>query len=53
MDNIVPVDPVVEGIKEGFRIPLKDLKAFETLNGVLKEDKVKRMKLVPNILFSG
>ena len=53
MDNTVPVDPEVEGIKEEFRIPLKDLKAFDTLNGVLKQDKVKRMKLVPHILFNG
>jgi hypothetical protein len=32
MDNTVPVDPEVKGIKEEFRIPLRDLKAFDTLN---------------------
>ena len=47
MDNTVPADPEVEEIKEEFRIPLRDLKSFDTLNGVLKQDKVKRMKLVP------
>lgn len=51
MDNTVPADPEVGGIKEEFRIPLTDLKSFDTLNVVLKQDKVKRLKLVPKILF--
>lgn len=53
MDNTIPVDQEVEGIKQEFRIPIRDLKGFDTLNLVLKQDKVKRMKLVPNILFNG
>ena len=51
MDNTVPADPEVGGLKDEFRIPLTDLKSFDTLNVVLKQDKVKRLKLVPKILF--
>ncbi len=52
MDNTVPADPQIEGIKEEFCIPLKDLKSFDTLNGILKQDKVKRMKMVAKIIFN-
>ena len=52
MDNTVPADPQIEGIKEEFCIPLKDLKSFDTLNGILNQDKVKRMKMVAKIIFN-
>lgn len=53
MDNTIPQDPELTGINEEFRIPITDYKLFDALNAVLKQDKVKRLKLVKSILFVG
>ena len=51
MDNTIPPDPELEGVKEEFRIPVTNLKFFDTLNIVIKQDKIKRLKLVRSILL--
>lgn len=53
MDNTFLPDPELEGVREEFRILLTDWKLFDTLNVVLKQDKITRLKLVRSILFIG
>ncbi|XP_045032947.1 uncharacterized protein LOC123474649 [Daphnia magna] len=45
MDNTIPREPDLDGIKEEFHIPVTDFKFFDTLNAVLKQDKIKRSKM--------
>lgn len=51
MDNTIPREPDLDGIKEEFHIPVTDLKFFDTLNAVLKQDKIKKSKMVSSIVF--
>ncbi|XP_045026504.1 uncharacterized protein LOC116935065 isoform X2 [Daphnia magna] len=45
MDSTIPREPDLDGIKEEFHIPVTDLKFFDTLNAVLKQDKIKKSKM--------
>ena len=51
MDNTIPPDPEQGGIREELCIHIVNLRSFDSLNLVLKSDKIKRMKLVSNNHF--
>lgn len=46
LDNTTPQEQEKERMKEVLGIPVKSLRAFESLNLSLKKDKEKRLKLV-------
>ncbi|XP_032796703.2 uncharacterized protein LOC116932897 [Daphnia magna] len=45
MNNTIPSDPELLGIKDDLCLPVKSLTAFDRINLIIREDKTKRLKL--------